>query len=127
MSFKFAQSEIELDYKGRTYTLKVSTRLAVDLERHISMHPLTLASKINQAVVKGEIPPLGQMAEFFEFMLKKAGCSDIDFDELYGLMYSGEDAADIGQSIGSLLMMFMPQIDEVEKAPKPKAKRKKKS
>jgi hypothetical protein len=122
MGFKFAKSQIELEHDGQSYNLSVNTRLAVDLERHIGMHPLTLATKINNAISKQEIPPLGQMAEFFEFMLKRAGCRSVDFDELYGAMYDGTDAVDVGRQIGELLMLFMPQTDEQE-APKPKPKR----
>lgn len=126
MGFKFAKSEIELTYQGKPYTLKVDTRVAVDLERHIGMHPLTLAIEINKCAQKGGIPPLGQMAEFFEFMLKRAGCRNIDFDELYSAMFDAGDVEGISESIGEMLGLFMPQIDEAEDTiPKLKASTKK--
>lgn len=126
MGFKFAKSEIELTYKGKPYTLAVTTRVAVDLERHIGRHPLGLAIEINECAQKGGIPPLGQMAEFFEFMLKRAGCRDVDFDEVYSAMFDSENTDNVTESIGEMLGLFMPQIDEVEEtSPKPKAATKK--
>jgi hypothetical protein len=128
MGFKFAKSEIELTYQGVPYTLKVDVRVAVDLERHMNMHPLTLAIEINKCATDGKIPPLGQMAEFFEFMLQRAGCPNVDFEEVYSAMYDTDDTDGVAESIGEMLGLFMPQIDEVEtKGPKPKATPKKRS
>jgi hypothetical protein len=126
MAFKFAKSEIELTYKKVSYTLKVNARLAVDLEKHIGNHPLVLAININKCASAGVVPPLGQMAEFFEFMLKRAGCPNVDFDEVYEAMFESGDSDNVAVSIGELLGLFMPQIDEVEtESPKPKPVRKK--
>jgi len=126
MGFKFAKSEIELTYQGKPYTLKVDTRVAVDLERHIGRHPLALAIEINECAQKGGIPPLGQMAEFFEFMLKRAGCRNVDFDDLYSAMFDSGDTDGVSESIGEMLGLFMPQVDEVEEtSPKQKAPAKK--
>ena len=122
MAFTFGKSEIELSYLGKPYTLKVTTRLAVDLERTMGMHPLTLAMKINNAAASGEMPPMGQMAEFFEFMLKRAGAT-VDFDELYNQLFDGDEVIEIATKVGELLGLFIPQNDEVENDPKPKPKR----
>ena len=122
MAFTFGKSEIELAYLGKPYTLKVTTRLAVDLERTMGMHPLTLAMKINNAAASGEMPPMGQMAEFFEFMLKRAGAT-VDFDELYNQLFDGDEVIEIATKVGELLGLFIPQNDEVENDPKPKPKR----
>lgn len=122
MAFTFGKSEIELEYLGKPYTLKVTTRLAVDLERAMGIHPLTLAMRINKASIEGEMPPMGQMAEFFEFMLKKAGAT-VDFDELYNQLFDGEGALEIAGKVGELLGLFIPQNDEVESDPKPKPKK----
>lgn len=123
MAFTFGKSEIELSYLGKPYTLKVTTRLAVDLERTMGMHPLTLAMRINKAALAGEMPPMGQMAEFFEFMLKKAGAT-VDFDELYSQLFDGDESIEIATKVGELLSLFIPQNDEIEEAPKKKPKRK---
>lgn len=123
MAFTFGKSEIDLEYLGKPYTLKVTTRLAVDLERTMGIHPLTLAMRINKSAIAGEMPPMGQMAEFFEFMLVKAGAT-VDFDELYSQMFDGESSIEIAGKVGELLGLFIPQSDEAE-APKTKPKRKK--
>tara|TARA_R110000796_G_scaffold82038_1_gene180376 strand:+ start:543 stop:932 length:390 start_codon:yes stop_codon:yes gene_type:complete len=121
MGFKFAKSEVELSYKGTAYTLKVDMRLSVDLERHMNSNPLNLALEINKCSVAGKVPPLGQMAEFFEFMLKRAGCLNVDFNEVYSAMYDSEDNDKVAETIGEILGLFMPQVDEVEtENPKPK-------
>jgi len=125
MAFTFGKSEIDLTYLGKPYTLKVTTRLAVDLERTMDMHPLTLAMKINKASIDGVMPPMGLMAEFFEFMLKKAGAT-VDFDELYSQMFDGEASLEIAGKVGELLGLFIPQNDEIEEAPKAKPKKAKK-
>lgn len=118
MAFKFSVSQLEFGYKGQSYTLPINTRLAIDLERNIGMHPLTLAQRISAASVKGEIPPMGQMAEFFEFMLKRAGAINVTLDDVYGELFSGDDSAQIAESVGSLLAVFIPQ-SEGEDDPKP--------
>lgn len=118
MGFKFSASEIEFGYKGESYNLPINARLAVDLERAIGMHPLTLAQRINLASVKGEIPPMGQMAEFFEFMLKRAGARSVDFDEIYGSLFDGTSSSDIGESIGNMLGVFIPSSEGEETDPK---------
>lgn len=127
MAFKFSVSELEFGYKGESYTLPINARLAVDLEKSIGMHPLTLAQRINAAYSKDEIPPLGQMAEFFEFMLKRAGAKNVSFDDVYGELFSSDDAASIGESVGNLLAVFIPEqdgnVDPKRKAPA-KAKKK---
>jgi hypothetical protein len=125
MAFTFGKSEIDLTYLGKSYTLKVTTRLAVDLERTMDMHPLTLAMKINKASIEGVMPPMGLMAEFFEFMLKKAGAT-VDFDELYSQLFDGEASLEIAGKVGELLGLFIPQNDEIEDAPKDKPKKAKK-
>lgn len=122
MAFQFSVSELEFGYRGETYTLPINARLAVDLEKTIGMHPLTLAQRINAASSKGEVPPLGQMAEFFEFMLKRAGARNVSFDEVYGELFGGESAADIGQSVGELLGVFVPSNDGADIDPKPSKK-----
>ncbi len=125
MSFIFGKSEIDLEYLGKSYTLKVTTRLAVDLERTLGMHPITLAMRINNAAIKGDMPPMGQMAEFFEFMLKRAG-AEVDFDELYSQLFDKESSVVIAMKVGELLKLFMPQEEEGdEKKPNPKKKAKK--
>lgn len=124
MGFKFSVSELEFGYKGESFTLPINARLAVDLERTIGMHPLTLAQRISAAAVKGEVPPMGQMAEFFEFMLKRAGARNVDFDEVYGELFGGDDATSIGESVGNLLGVFIPSSDEEEIDPKPSKSRK---
>ena len=124
MGFQFSVSELEFGYKGETFTLPINARLAVDLEKTIGMHPLTLAQRINAASVKGEVPPLGQMAEFFEFMLKRAGARNVSFDDVYGELFGGDNAADIGQSVGELLGVFVPAFDGGDVDPKPSGKRK---
>lgn len=124
MGFQFSVSELEFGYQGATYTLSINARLAVDLEKTIGMHPLTLAQRINAASVKGEVPPLGQMAEFFEFMLKRAGARNVSFDDVYGELFGGDNAADIGQSVGELLGVFVPAFDGGDVDPKPSGKRK---
>lgn len=124
MGFKFSVSELEFGYKGESYTLPINARLAVDLERTIGMHPLTLAQRINAAAVKGEIPPMGQMAEFFEFMLKRAGARNVDFDEVYGELFGGNDASVIGESVGNLLGVFIPASEGEEVDPKQSKPRK---
>ena len=116
MGFKFAQSTIELEHNGRKYDLLVNTRLAVDLEVYMNMHPLTLWQRISASTEKNEIPPMGQMATFFEFMLKKAGCNDVDFDKLYNSMFDGQDAVAVSSQIGQLLSLFAPQQDEEPEA-----------
>lgn len=127
MGFKFAKSEVELLYKGKPYTLKVDMRLSVDLERHMNSNPLNLALEINKCAVSGKVPPLGQMAEFFEFMLKRAGCPNVDFDEVCSSMYDDQDEDEVAEKIGQILGLFMPQTDEVEtENPKPKAAPRKK-
>jgi hypothetical protein len=115
MGFKFAKSEIELEYLGKSYSLTVNTRMAVDLEKHIGIHPIVLMLKINKAVEKGEMPPLGLMAEFFEFMIKRAGCRDVELDDVYGELFGGGSSIEISTMIGSLLGLFIPQADEGEK------------
>jgi hypothetical protein len=122
MAFKFAKSEIELTYQGTPYTLKVDARMAVNLERHMGKHPISFATEIQKCVVNKTIPPLGEMAEFFEFMLKKAGCHDVDFDEVYSAMYDEGDTDGMSESIGEMLGLFMPQIDEEETKTPKKAK-----
>jgi hypothetical protein len=125
MSFIFGKSEIDLEYLGKSYTLKVTTRLAVDLERTLGMHPITLAMRINNAAIKGDMPPMGKMAEFFEFMLKRAG-ADVDFDQLYSQLFDKDDSVMIAMKVGELLKLFMPQEEESEeKKPIPKKKAKK--
>ena len=121
MAFTFGKSEIEFVYLGKLYALKVNARVAVDLEKHIGMHPLTLAIKINKDGIEGNMPPMGLMAEVFEFMLKKAG-APVDFDELYGELFGGDNQIAISTTIGELLGLFIPQNDDVE-APKVKPKR----
>jgi len=78
--------------------------------------------KINNAAASGEMPPMGQMAEFFEFMLKRAGAT-VDFDELYNQLFDGDEVIEIATKVGELLGLFIPQNDEVENDPKPKPKR----
>lgn len=124
MAFKFSVSELEFGYKGETYILPINARLAVDLEKSIGMHPLTLAQRISASAVKSEIPPMGQMAEFFEFMLKRAGAKNVDFDEVYFELFGGDDAHSIGESIGNLLGVFIPDSDGAEADPKPRKSRK---
>ena len=126
MAFKFGKSEIDLEYLGNPYTLKVTSRLAVDLERTMGMHPVTLAMKINKAALDGEMPPMGQMAEFFEFMLKRAGAT-VDFDELYSQLFDDQEVLEIATKVGELLGLFIPQNDEIEDDPKQKPKRKAKN
>ena len=122
MAFKFGKSEIDLEYLGETYTLKVTSRLAVDLERTLGIHPITLAMRINTAAIASEMPPMGQMAEFFEFMLKRAGAT-VNFDELYSQLFDDECSIEIATKVGELLSLFIPQNDEVEAAPKTKPKK----
>ena len=122
MAFQFSVSELEFTYKGEEYTLPINTRLAVDLEKTIGMHPLTLAQRIGISAQKGEVPPLGQMAEFFEFMLKKAGARNVSFDEVYGELFGGTDAADLGDTVGQLLGLFVPSHDGADVDPKPQKK-----
>lgn len=124
MAFKFSVSEIEFNYQGVDYELPINARLAVDLERTIGMHPLTLAQKISQAGSKGEIPPMGLMAEFFEFMLKRAGARSIDFDEIYGELFGGDNASEIGEYVGNLLSIFIPSSEDLEIDPKSRKPRK---
>ena len=67
------------------------------------------------------------MAEFFEFMLKRAGCPNVDFDEVCSSMYDDQDEDEVAEKIGQILGLFMPQTDEVEtENPKPKAAPRKK-
>ena len=113
MAFLFGKSEIELDYLGKPYTLKVTARTAVDLERALGMHPITLYMKIVKSAQAGEMPPMGLMAEFFEFMLKRAGAI-VDFDELYSQLFDNDEAAIISEKVGELLQLFLPQSDEIE-------------
>lgn len=116
MAFKFGASQIEFGFKDKEYTLLINARLAVDLEKTLGIHPLTLAQRISKAVDKGETPPLGQMAELFEFMLKRAGARDIDFDDVYGELFGGSNAEKVGVAVGELLTVFVP----VEDKPDPK-------
>lgn len=118
MAFKFSVSQIEFVYKGESYVLPINARIAVDLERTLGMHPLTLAQRISASNLKGEMPPMGLMAEFFEFMLKRAGARSVNFDEVYGELFGGNDAKEIGESVGNLLGVFIPSSDEVEHDPK---------
>ena len=128
MGFKFAQSEIELTYKGKIYPLKVTTRLGADLSAHMKSHPLNLAIEINKCAVDGLVPPMFKMADLFEFMLKRAGCPDVDYDQVYSAMFDDQDENKVAESVGEILGLFMPQVDEVEtENPKPKAVRKNKS
>ena len=122
MSFKFGKSEIDLDYLGESYTLKITSRLAVDLEKTLGIHPITLAMRINTAAMAGEMPPMGQMAEFFEFMLKRAG-ANVDFDVLYSQLFDDQCSIEIATKVGELLSLFIPQNDEVEASPKTKPKK----
>jgi len=124
MAFQFSVSELTFGYRGEEYTLSINARLAVDLEKTIGMHPLTLAQRINASAIKGEIPPLGQMAEFFEFMLKRAGARNVSFDDVYGELFGGDDAASIGESVGELLGVFVPAFDGSDVDPKPSKKQK---
>tara|TARA_R110000772_G_scaffold240232_1_gene352435 strand:- start:346 stop:717 length:372 start_codon:yes stop_codon:yes gene_type:complete len=118
MAFTFGKSEIEFEYQGKSYSLKVDARLAVNLERHINMHPLTLLIKINKDAIAGEMPPMGLMAEVFEFMLKKAG-APVDFDEIYAELFGGESQAEIAGIVGDLLTLFVPTTTDTPKT-KPK-------
>jgi len=126
MAFLFGKSEIELDYLGKSYTLKVTARTAVDLERSLGMHPITLYMKIVKASQAQEMPPMGLMAEFFEFMLKRAGAT-VDFDELYSQLFDNDAMTEISEKVGELLQLFLPQSDEID-IPKtqPKTRTKKK-
>lgn len=122
MAFQFSVSELEFSYLGSDYKLPINARLAVDLEKTIGMHPLTLMQRIGAASQRGEVPPLGQMAEFFEFMLKRAGARNVSFDEVYGQLFGGDDAASIGESVGELLGLFVPSHDGADIDPKPQKK-----
>tara|TARA_R110000782_G_scaffold231378_1_gene317710 strand:+ start:34 stop:405 length:372 start_codon:yes stop_codon:yes gene_type:complete len=118
MSFTFGKSEIDFEHNGKSYNLKVNARIAVDLERHIGMHPLTLLVRINKDAIAGEMPPMGIMAEVFEFMLKKAG-APVDFDEIYGELFGGDRQAEISGIVGDLLGLFIPTNTDTPKT-KPK-------
>ena len=122
MSFKFGKSEVNFEYLGKSYSLTVNARLAVDLERHINMHPLTLLIKINKDAMAGEMPPMGVMAEVFEFMLKRAG-APVDFDDIYSELFGGDKQAEISGLVGDLLTLFVPtNTDTPKPTPKKTAK-----
>ena len=123
MAFTFGKSEIDFEYGGKPYNLKINARLAVDLEKHIGLHPLTLLVRINKDAIAGEMPPMGAMAEVFEFMLKKAG-APVDFDEIYGELFGGEKQAEIAAFVGDLLGLFIPTNTDTPKT-KPKRAAKK--
>ena len=124
MAFTFGKSEIDFEYQGKNYSLTVNARLAVALERHINMHPLTLLIKINRDAQAGEMPPMGIMAEVFEFMLKKAG-APVDFDEIYNDLFGGDKQREIAGIVGDLLTLFVPMSDDEVKKDKPKTKARK--
>lgn len=124
MAFTFGKSEIDFEYLGENYSLSVNARLAVDLERHINMHPLTLLIRINKDAQAGEMPPMGLMAEVFEFMLKKAG-APVDFDAIYNELFGGESQQEIAGIVGDLLTLFVPTNTDTAKKDKPKTRAKK--
>ena len=123
MSFTFAKSEVDFEYEGKQYSLKVDSRLGANLERHIDMHPVTLLIKINKCALDGEMPPMGIMAEVFEFMLKKSGVP-ADFDKIYKDLHGGENQEELARIVGSLLVLFIPATSDTPKT-KPKRAAKK--
>lgn len=124
MSFKFSASQVDFGYKGEQYSIAINARLAADVEIYLGTHPVNLMQKIIASENKGELPPLGQMASFFCFMLKRAGARNIDQDEIYGELFGEDYSSQIGEAIGNLLAVFVPHQEAVSD-PKSKARTKK--
>ncbi len=121
----FSSSQFDFEYNGKEYSLPITTRLAIDVEKAISTHPVTLFQRIMSANSKGDLPPVGAMTEFFVFMLKRAGVTDAKLDDIYAEMMGGEDAAAISQVIIGMLLAFIPSNEVDESDPKSKKRKSK--
>ncbi len=96
--------EIELEWEGVSYTVTPTYRLIQRLEQRIS-----LAGLLHK--VSSEAPPLSQLADLLEMVLRAAGCKakSAAAEEINAQMYHDDNAEILVRAASSVLMALLPQ------------------
>jgi len=108
--------DIELTWKGETYTVRPTMRLMQDIEQRFSL------SRVAHRITQGDTP-LSHMAAIVAIMLRSAGCKVTD-DDVFVELLKGDSDDIKDMSIALITAAFPVTPKGNERAPAKKAAKK---